>query len=445
MRLPISAALVGLVAGLPSAHADTSTDPAAAPASATTTAQAPTDIPLEDVQAFVAVYRAVKRAYVDPVDDHRLMNQAIRGLLTGLDPHSEFLDAKGLSNLDQETSGAYAGLGVEVVMVDGAMRVVSPIDDTPASRAGIKSGDIIARIDGELVTADNGSESIDKLRGAPGSTIKLSVLREGLNTPMELSLIRERIRVASVKGNLLEPGYAYVRIAQFQQDTGNELRERLRKLASSKPPLRGLVFDLRSNPGGVLNAAIDVSDSFLDSGTIVSTRGRYPDPGSQFSAVAGDLLNGAPIVVLVDGGTASAAEIVAGALKDNHRALIVGSRTFGKGSVQSVLPLSNGDAVKLTTQRYFTPSGASIQARGIEPDIALADLRLSRPDSPASATLAERDLAHHLKGDKNDAAPADDVIDHSAYADDYGLNEALNVLKGLALARERTRSATAQG
>lgn len=412
------------------------------PPVAATKASAPEPKPsikLEDIQTFVAVYRAVRDAYVEPVDDHELMQAAIRGLLSSLDPHSEYLDTRGLSVLDEETTGEYGGLGLEVLMLDGALRVIAPIDETPASRAGVKPGDVILRIDGQPVTVENGNASVEQLRGKPGSSVALSISREGQTMPLELTLAREVIRIASVRTRMLEPGYGYVRIAQFQQETGAELREKLRRmLAQSKGRLRGVVLDLRSNPGGLLNAAIEVSDAFLDGGVIVSTRGRASEADIKVNAAKGDLIEGAPLVLLVDGGTASAAEIVAGALKDHRRALVMGSRTFGKGSVQTVLPLESGFAIKLTTARYFTPSGVSIQARGIKPDISLADLRLTPPDRPATPITTERNLYGHLEAsvdaDGDDSAGRDEALDS-----DFALNEALNVLKGLALTHERNK------
>jgi carboxyl-terminal processing protease len=411
-----------------------------AEAAGTRPAPAAQDIPLEDIQAFAAVYRAVKEAYVEPVDDHELMQDAIRGLLAGLDPHSEYLDTSGLSQLDEDTTGQYAGLGIEVLFLDGQLRVVSPLDNSPASRAGIKSGDVIMSIDGKPVLVEEGQRGVDRLRGKPGSRIALTIAREGSESPLELSLKREIIRVASVRTRVLEPGYAYLRIAQFQEQTGAEVREKLRRLAA-KQTLRGVVLDLRSNPGGLLNAAVEVTDAFLDDGVIVTTRGRVNESDSSYSAQRGDLIGGAPLIVLVDGGTASAAEIVAGALKDNHRALIMGQRTFGKGSVQSVLNLSSGDALKLTTARYFTPSGTSIQAAGIAPDILLGDLRLTLPDGPASV-IAERDLPGHLRGELESA---DEAGTAAIETDDYALAEAINVLKGLALAQERAAKLRTRG
>lgn len=444
----LSAALLALAAGVhaaeppPAPPADAGPaavpDPAASAADAefASAATPPVEsVPLRDIQAFAAVFQAVRGAYVDQVGAERLMQDAIRGLLAGLDPHSEYLDRSMLSDLDEDTRGAYAGLGVEVLYVDGYLRVVAPIDDSPAARAGILPGDIITQIDGVPVPTTGGQESVDRLRGKPGSEIALTIVRDSAETPLEIKLQREVIRVASVRTRTLEPGFIYVRIAQFQQQTGAEVREKLRR-ATARGRLRGAVIDLRSNPGGLVDSAVEVADAFLDEGVIVTTRGRIDSANSSHAASRGDVAGGAPLVVLVDGGTASAAEIVAGALKDHHRAVVIGQRTFGKGSVQSVLPLDGGDALKLTTARYYTPAGVSIQAAGIEPDIELADLRLTLPDRPASVATSERTLSGHLVGDL-EAQPVTIVERDSSLVEDYGLNEAMNVLKGLALVRER--------
>jgi carboxyl-terminal processing protease len=437
-RIPLCLALcAGGLPGLALADDAAAPQDTAATELAEAAGRAQPSISLEDIQTFVAVFRAVKDAYVEPVDDATLMQSAIKGLLGGLDPHSEYLDTRGVEVLDEETTGEYAGLGVEVLMLEGALRVIAPIDDTPASRAGIKSGDVILQIDGKPVTSENGTEAVEQLRGKPGSAVALTIVRDGSTTPLEVSLKRELIRVASVKTRMLEPGYGYIRVTQFQNETGGEVREKLRRMvAQAKGGLRGLVLDLRSNPGGLLHASVEVSDAFLDEGVIVSTRGRVKEADVAFTAAKGDLIDGAPLVVLVDGGTASAAEIVAGALRDHHRALVIGSTTFGKGSVQTVLPLESGYAVKLTTARYFTPNGTSIQASGIKPDIALADLRITPPDAPASPITTEADLPGHLSstavGSGEGVFARDPELDT-----DYALNEALNVLKGLALSRER--------
>ncbi|HEY0178070.1 MAG TPA: S41 family peptidase [Dokdonella sp.] len=418
---------------------DDDADADAPPPSATAPTRPPKDgIDVQDIRTFTAVYSLVKQAYVDDVDDHRLMQAAIRGLLAGLDPHSEYLGKEQIEDLTEDTTGSYDGLGIEVVQIDGTLRVVAPIDDSPAERAGIKAGDTILRIDGKPVQSDDLDASVARLRGKPGSEITLSILHEKQTAPVDIKLKRESIRVASVRGKLLEPGYAYLRVSQFQADTGAQLRKRIeRVVADNKAPLRGAVLDLRSNPGGLLTAAVEVSDDFLDDGLIVTTRGRVKESDLSFRATPGDLLNGAPLVVLVDNGTASAAEIVAGALKDNHRALLMGRRTFGKGSVQTVLPLDAEHAVKLTTARYFTPSGTSIQAAGIQPDIALADLALSQRESAPTPMIGERDLRNHLKGTDEDAAApvVTPKADERDLQQDYALNEALNALKALALRR----------
>jgi carboxyl-terminal processing protease len=390
-------------------------------------------VSMEQIRQFTAVFDLVGQAYVDPVDDNALMQSAIRGLLSGLDPHSEYLDADAMQALSEDTSGSYDGLGLEVLTSNGSLRVIAPIDETPAARAGIRPGDLIVRIDGTAITTDNVNQAVDLLRGKAGTSVKLAILHEGASVPEDYTLTRAAIRVASVRVHALEPGYVYIRIVQFQDDTGNELRRKLDKARAGQQPLRGVVLDLRRNPGGLLTSAVEISDDFLDSGIIVSTRGRLKQADMSFSATPGDLLDGAPLVVLVDNGTASAAEIVTGALKDNHRALVMGRRTFGKGSVQTVLPLDATHAVKLTTARYYTPDGTSIQAAGIEPDIALADLKLSMRDTPPSFVSGERDLPGHLHGEHegDESGERDGASD--GLLDDYALNQALIVLKGMAL------------
>ncbi|MBN8482944.1 MAG: S41 family peptidase, partial [Xanthomonadales bacterium] len=422
----------------------------AAPAQAASVPPAPagSSIRLEDVRAFTAVLSLVKQAYVEEIDDQRLMQAAIRGLLAGLDPHSEYLEESAIDQLSEDTSGSYQGLGIEVTTVDGTLRVISPIDDTPAARAGVRPGDTILRIDNVVVQSDNVADAVELLRGKPGTEVTLSILREGTSAPLEFKLKRETIRVASVRGRLLEPGYAYLRVSQFQSETGSELRKRIDRLAKENArPLAGAVLDLRANPGGLLTAAVEVSDSLLDSGTIVTTRGRIKEAGMEFRATPGDMLAGAPVVVLIDNGSASAAEIVAGALKDNHRALLMGRRSFGKGSVQTVLSLDEKHALKLTTARYYTPSGVSIQAAGIVPDIELGNLALTENEPSPYPATSERDLRGHLRGDNEapaggPATPLPTV--QSSAPRDYALSEALNALKAMALQR-RVAPAAAQG
>jgi carboxyl-terminal processing protease len=435
MRFPPKR-LLALLLAAPVLHAQTAPADSNGPAKAATTA-APDRIDVDDVRTFSRVYEIVRQAYVEKVDNKTMMKAAISGMLTGLDPHSEYLDKDGLAELSEDTTGQYSGLGIEVLQVDGTLRIVAPIDDTPAARAGIKPGDIIVKIDGKVVDSENIDDMFKQLRGDPGSKVVLTILHEKSDKPLDIPLTREKISVASVKVRELEPGYAYVRLSQFQDDTAPDLEKKLGELIKKNGPQKGAVLDLRSNPGGLLTAAVGVSDDFLDSGTIVTTRGRLQDSNLNFAAHPGDLLNGAPMVVLVDNGTASAAEIVSGALKDNHRALIIGRRTFGKGVVQTVLPLDADHAVKITTARYYTPAGTSIQAEGIKPDIALADLAVNKADSAPMLIGSEADLRNHLA---NENADASKDIDNDGSAEnaklateDYALSQALNVLKGLAL------------
>jgi carboxyl-terminal processing protease len=407
-------------------------------------------VSLEEIRRFVSVFRAVKQAYVDPIDDEKLMRAAIRGLLTDLDPHSAYLDRDESQALNEQASGAYDGLGVEVLQqVDRTLLVIAPIDDTPAERAGIKSGDVITHIDGKAIAADSVDGAIDTMRGEPGTPITLTVERENAPEPIVFTLMRETIRVSSVRVRALEPGYAYLRISTFQADTGAEVRRKLNSLKQkAEVPLRGLVMDLRSNPGGLLNAAVEVADEFLNEGVIVSTKGRLPYANAEFKARRGDLLDGAPIVILSDSGTASAAEVLAGALRDHDRALVMGTQSFGKGSVQTVLPMDNGDSIKMTTARYYTPSGVSIQASGIAPDVLLPEnASLQTFDRPP--TVRERDLPGHLRGDAESdtpiVVPAGTPIATPAPRaeenDDFAVREALNLLKGLAVFGDKKRGA----
>ncbi|KAF1684694.1 peptidase S41 [Pseudoxanthomonas broegbernensis] len=360
-------------------------------------------VPLAEIRRYVAVYNAIKEAYVDPVDDRALMQSAIVGLLLDLDPHSAYLDRAQSESFEEQTSGAYDGIGVELLQQpDNTLKVIAPIDGTPAARAGVLAGDTIVAIDGRPIAQVEGMEP---LRGASGSRVTITVVRAGQDKPFDLSMVRETIKVTSVRSRMLEPGYAYVRISTFQADTGTDFRHQVDQLQErAGGRLQGLVLDLRSNPGGLLTAAVQVADELLERGGIVSTRGRIAVSDSRFDATPGDRLHGAPVVVLMDAGSASAAEVLAGALRDNGRARLVGSRSFGKGSVQTVLPLDNGDSVKLTTARYYTPSGRSIQASGIVPDVELQpDPALMRPDAPASlGELSEAILPGHLQGEDED-------------------------------------------
>ena len=356
-------------------------------------------VPLREIRRYVAVYNAIKEAYVDPVEDRELMQSAIQGLLLDLDPHSAYLDRDQSESFDEATSGAYDGVGVELQQQGDTLKVIAPIDGGPAERAGILAGDAIVAIDGKPIAQ---VEGMKPLRGPSGSKVVVTLVREGRAKPFDVTLQREKIKLASVRSRMLEPGYGYVRIGSFQADTGADFQQQLDRLqAQAGGPLRGLVLDLRSNPGGLLTAAVQVADDLLDRGGIVSTRGRIPISDTRVDASPGDRLKGAPVVVLVDAGSASASEVLAGALRDNGRARIVGSRTFGKGSVQTVLPLDNGDSVKLTTARYYTPSGRSIQASGIVPDTELKpDPALIGGEAPTSLPeVSEAILPGHLQGD----------------------------------------------
>lgn len=391
-------------------------------------------LPLDDLRTFVEVFERIRASYVEPVDDRILFENAIRGMLTSLDPHSAYLDKKDFEDLQASTTGEFDGIGLDVGLEDGVVRVVSPIDDTPAAKAGIKAGDYIIKIDGKSVQGMSLTDAIAMMRGKAGTKLKLTVVTKG-DDPRELDVVRARIEVSSVKSRVLEGGIVAMRISQFQTHTGRDLRREIEKLkADEKNPVTGLVLDLRNNPGGVLDGAIAVSDLFLESGVIVSTRGRDAGNEQKFTATPGDLLPGVPVVVLVNGGTASASEIVAGALQDNRRALVLGTTTFGKGSVQTVLPLTASKGIKLTTARYYTPSGRSIQAEGIKPDIEARPAKVSVQD--AGDIFHEADLQGRLDNDgpaakeavaskKADAKPLIEV--------DFQMAEAVNLLKAAAV------------
>lgn len=356
-------------------------------------------LPWDDVRLLTEVLERVKLDYVEPVDDHRLLESAVRGMVGSLDPYSQFLDAEEYEDLRISTTGNYSGVGLEVNMRDGKVLVVSPIEGTPADQAGIRSGDVILSIDGLVVGNDNITDAITRLRGPAGTKVSLTVSRPGEAQPLAFELVRGNVELHSVRSRTLEPGFAYVRISQFSGTTGADLRRTLAGFTGRRGggTLRGLVLDLRNNPGGVLDAAVEVSDDFLDSGVIVTASGRAGDASFRHEARAGDLLAGVPLVVLVNGGSASASEIVAGALRDNQRATIMGARTFGKGSVQTVMPLSGGRALKLTTSHYFTPSGESITGHGITPDVVLEDVG-APAQAPAADPAVEQALAFLKKG-----------------------------------------------
>ena len=386
---------LALAIGLSLASLPVTAQQAAQPPAKDAAAASASNIPLDEIRRYVAVYSAVKAAYVEPVDDEQLMHSAIRGLLLDLDPHSAYLEADATDDFEEQARGNYDGIGVEIFrQPDGSLRVIAPIDDTPAARAGVKAGDLIVAVDGKPLRAGEGDSSTP-LRGEAGTSVELTILRDGADEPVKLTVERQTIRIASVRSRMLEPGFGYLRVSTFQADTAADFERQLGELATQAGGrLRGLVIDLRSNPGGLLNSAVQIADALLEDGGIVSTRGRIPVSDATFSATPGDRLHGAPVVVLVDAGSASASEVLAGALGDNGRARIVGSRTFGKGSVQTVLPLDNGDSVKLTTARYYTPDGRSIQALGIVPDVVLH--AEEGGDDGRLAGYTEADLPGHL-------------------------------------------------
>ena len=378
-------------------------------------------LPLDELRTFAEVYGKIKSDYVESVEDKKLINEAINGMLTGLDPHSSFLDVEGFKDLQAGTQGEFGGLGIEVGMEDGLVKVISPIEDSPAFKAGIKSGDLIMQLDEKLVKGMSLNDAVKIMRGKPNTPIKLTVLRKGENKPLYITLTRAIIKTQSVKYKLSEPNYPYLRITQFQEHTGEDLAKAIKTLREqNKGPFKGLVLDLRNNPGGLLNAAVGVSGAFIPKDAlVVYTEGRTPDAKMQLTANPTNYSRGGesadylkdlpadiksiPMVVIVNGGSASASEIVAGALQDHKRAVIMGTQSFGKGSVQTILPMNNGTAIKLTTARYFTPNGRSIQAKGIVPDIIVED-----PANPSDAglNLREADLSRHLSNPKEAEAPA---------------------------------------
>lgn len=388
----------------------------------------PAELPLTELRTFVEVMERIKTAYVEPIDDKTLLKNAIKGMLSNLDPHSSYLEPSAFQELQETTSGEFGGLGIEVGQEDDVLKVISPIDDTPAFAAGLQAHDLILRIDGQPTKGMSLTQAVEKMRGKPGTPIVLSISRDH-RPPFDVTLTRAIIKVRSVRSQLLEDGYGLIRISQFQVNTGDELGKALRTLEkNNKAPLNGLVLDVRNNPGGILQAAVHVVDHFLSKGLIVYTEGRLASTQSRFYATPRNTVTELPLVVLINGGSASASEIVAGALQDHKRAVIMGSKSFGKGSVQTILPLNEDHALKLTTALYFTPLGRSIQAEGIEPDIAVEHAKIS-PEQRTSG-LKEADLAGHLNNTKTPNA-ANKKPNTGSASDDYQVNQALNLLKGL--------------
>ena len=396
-------------------------------------------LPLNEIRTFAEIFSKIKNDYVENINDKKLLENAIRGMLRGLDPHSAYLDKEAYKELQEGASGKFGGLGIEVGYEDGFVKVISPIDDTPAQRAGVKAGDLIIKLDGKSVKGISLMEAVKMMRGKPGSEIVLTILREGEEKPFNLPVVRDVITVKNIKSETIEPGLMYIRISNFQIHTVDDMRKSLKKLKNENTDnLKGLVLDLRNNPGGLLNAAVGVSDLFLNNGLIVYTEGRIKDSKLKFTAKPTEVFKNIPIIVLVNGGSASASEIVAGALQDHKRAIIMGERTFGKGSVQTILPMSDETALKLTTARYYTPSGRSIQASGIEPDMIVKNIQFNITNSSNmnNGLIKEADLSGHLD---NEIAENNIDIDKKAESNsslvenDYQLYEAINVLKGLSI------------
>ena len=391
-------------------------------------------LPLTELRTFTEVFDIIKKAYVEDTDDKDLLENAIQGMLTALDPHSAYLKPEAYEDLQVNTTGEFGGLGIEVGMENGFVKVITPIDGTPAEAAGVLAGDLIIKLDSTPVKGLSLGDAVKLMRGKAGSDIVLSIVREGADRTLEITVTRAVIKARSVRNKLLAPNYGYIRLSQFQVPSGANVRKALDSLVeeNSDTQLNGLVLDLRNNPGGVLQASAEVSDVFLDGGLVVYTKGRLSDSEMELRATPGDALNGAPMVVLVNGGSASASEIVAGALQDHKRAVIMGTQSFGKGSVQTVRPLPNNRAIKLTTARYFTPNGRSIQAQGITPDIVVENAKLTKVSG--YNYIKEADLSGHLENPaagNTSSVKGSQNIQKSLQERDYQLYEALNLLKAL--------------
>ncbi len=392
---------------------------------------------------FGDVFERVRADYVEEVSDNKLIEAAINGMLSSLDPHSSYLNAQRFEDMQVQTKGEFGGLGIEVTMENGLVKVVSPIDDTPAFRAGLQAGDYITRLDGEQVMGLTLSEAVERMRGPVGSDIALTIRRKGVEAPIEVKITRAVIKIRSVRGRVEEDA-AYLRITSFTEQTERELKRTFEKVSEELGDrMTGVIIDLRNNPGGLLDQAVAVSDAFLDKGEIVSTRGRRPDSIQRFNARPGDLAQGRPIIVIINGGSASASEIVAGALQDHRRALVLGTRSFGKGSVQTIIPLAGHGAIRLTTARYYTPSGRSIQAKGIEPDIIVERARIEKADEQAQMRN-EASLRNRLPseeelngGKKNDAEAGTNNNRTEDAKKDYQLARAVDLLHGIALFNSR--------
>ena len=396
----------------------------------------PAPLPLNELRKFADVFGKIKAAYVEEIDDVTLLQNAIKGMLSGLDPHSAYLEPSAYDDLKVSTSGSFGGLGIEIGMENGFVKVIAPIDETPAQLGGIQAGDLIIELDNKPVKGLSLNQAVDKMRGEVGTKIKLKLVRSGTREPIEMTLTRAEIKTPSIRSMVLDDHYGYLRVSQFQANSGDQFAEKLNSLKEEAKDLRGLIIDLRNNPGGVLQAAVQMADELLEEGLIVYTKGRSEIAQLSFSAQAGDALEGKPVIVLIDGGSASASEILAGALQDHSRAVIMGTQSFGKGSVQNILQLDEEHALKLTTARYYTPNGRSIQAQGIVPDIVVNRAKLG--DEQKQDFYREADLAGHLSNDGSETE-SEDEGELSAeqkrrkelIEKDFQLQEAINLLKAI--------------
>ncbi len=444
MRLSsfIFVALIGWIqAGVAETPAPSAAQPEPAAAPGTSV------LPLEDLRVFTKAYEHIRSAYIREIDDKTLLEYAIRGMLEQLDPHSSYLDASSFDDLQVHTTGEFGGLGIEVGMEDGFVKVISPIDDTPAQRAGIEAGDMIIKIDDTTLKGLSLNDAVSRMRGPKGSKIVLTIVREGHEQPFDVTLVRDTIKVRSVRTELMDKAFLYVRIAQFQVNTGKDLTKAVQD-AQKKQAIKGIILDLRNNPGGVLQASVEVADAFLDGGKVVYTEGRMAHSNVTYNAEPGDLTHGLPLVVLINEGSASASEIVAGALQDHRRALLIGTRSFGKGSVQTVIPITDEKAVKLTTALYFTPNGRSIQAQGIEPDLVVE--RAEFTAIKGRERITEAQLAGHLDnatgGKEIKTKERTEELNPEVgplQGRDNQLYEALNLLKGLTFFKAAGQAAPA--
>lgn len=393
------------------------------------------ELPLKELRLFTLIFDHIRRSYVEPISDQQLLENAIKGMLGEMDPHSAYLDASSFEQLQESTKGEFTGIGVEMGSEDGFIKVISPIDGSPAEKAGMQAGDIIIKVDQESIQGLSVSEAAKKIRGPVGSTVVFTVIRTNVEKPLEISITRDIIKSISTRHRVIEDSIGYVRIAQFQSETGNDFVKSIQKLRNDTPDLNGFIIDLRNNPGGILQSSVQVVDALIDSGTVVYTQGRLDSSNISFSATDGDETSGLPVVVLINGGSASASEIVAGALQDHRRAVIMGTRSFGKGSVQTILPVGDKKGIKLTTARYFTPNGRSIQAQGITPDIIVEPATITTITTREQ--LTEASLGGHLKNKSDKTEKGEKATADTSLTKDNQLFEAINLLKGLAILTQK--------